>query len=158
MKISTFLTLKGKAVVTARPTDTISKVAHLLKLHRTGCVVITQDGKHVEGIVAVRDVVYAMAERESHIRHLSGAQLLDEPVSVIMTKAVKTCRPEDSVRQVLENMIRWHILHVPVVDHGVVCGIVSVDDVVKLAITEMDMEKGALQDRAILYQTLETLR
>ncbi|UEM01291.1 CBS domain-containing protein [Skermanella rosea] len=158
MKISTFLDLKGRTVVTVRPNDNISKVAHLLKLHRVGCVVISEDGKHVDGIVAVRDIVYAMAERESRIRHLSGADLLDTPVSSIMTKTVKTCGPDDSVRHVLESMTRWHILHVPVVDHGVLCGIVSVDDVVKLAVAEMDLEKGALQDRARLYQTLEELR
>jgi CBS domain-containing protein len=158
MKIRTLLDLKGHAVVKVRPDDTLSKAAHLMKLHHAGCVVVSEDGKHVNGIVAVRDIVYALAERESHIRHLTTSEILDAPISSIMTHAVKTCGPDDSLRHVMETMTKWHILHIPVVDQDGLCGIVSVDDVVKHAVAEMDMEKGMLQDRAVLYQTLEELR
>jgi CBS domain-containing protein len=158
MKIRTLLELKGKTVVKVRPDDTISKAAHLMKLHHAGCVVVSEDGKHVNGIVAVRDIVYALAERESRIRHLTTSEILDAPISSIMTHTVKTCGPDDSLRHVMENMTKWHILHIPVIDHGELCGIVSVDDVVKHAVAEMDMEKGVLQDRAHLYQTLEDMR
>ncbi len=75
-----------------------------------------------------------------------------------MTHTVKTCGLDDSLRNVMENMTKWHILHIPVVDQGELCGIVSVDDVVKHAVAEMDMEKGVLQERAHLYQTLEEMR
>ena len=158
MKIRTLLELKGHTVVKVRPDDTISKAAHLMKLHHAGCVVVSEDGKHVTGIVAVRDIVYALAERESRIRHLTTSEILDSPISSIMTHAVKTCGLDDSLRHVMENMTKWHILHIPVVDQGELCGIVSVDDVVKHAVAEMDMEKGVLQDRAHLYQTLEDMR
>jgi CBS domain-containing protein len=158
MKIRTLLDLKGETVVKVRPDDTISKAAHLMKLHHSGYVVVSEDGKHVTGIVAVRDIVYAVAERESRIRHLSTSEVLDAPISSIMTRAVKTCGPDDSLRQVMETMTKWHILHIPVIDHGELRGIVSVDDVVKHAVAEMDMEKGVLQDRAHLYQTLEEMR
>jgi CBS domain-containing protein len=158
MKIRTLLELKGHTIVKVRPDDTISKAAHLMKLHHAGCVVVSEDGKHVTGIVAVRDIVYALAERESRIRHLTTSEILDSPISSIMTRTVKTCGPEDSLRHVMENMTKWHILHIPVVDQGELCGIVSVDDVVKHAVAEMDMEKGMLQDRAHLYQTLEDMR
>jgi len=158
MKIRKLLDLKGETVVKVRPDDTISKAAHLMKLHHSGYVVVSEDGKHVTGIVAVRDIVYAIAERESRIRHLSTSEILDGPISSIMTRSVKTCGPDDSLRQVMENMTKWHILHIPVVDHGELCGIVSVDDVVKHAVAEMDIEKGMLQDRAVLYQTLEEMR
>jgi CBS domain-containing protein len=158
MKIRTLLELKGHTVVKVRPDDTISKAAHLMKLHHAGCVVVSDDGKHVTGIVAVRDIVYALAERESRIRHLTTSEILDSPISSIMTHTVKTCGLDDSLRHVMENMTKWHILHIPVVDQGELCGIVSVDDVVKHAVAEMDMEKGVLQERAHLYQTLEEMR
>ena len=158
MKIRTLLELKGHTVVKVRPDDTISKAAHLMKLHHAGCVVVSEDGKHITGIVAVRDIVYALAERESRIRHLTTSEILDSPISSIMTHAVKTCGLDDSLRHVMENMTKWHILHIPVVDQGELCGIVSVDDVVKHAVAEMDMEKDVLQERAHLYQTLEEMR
>jgi CBS domain-containing protein len=158
MKIRTLLELKGHTIVKVRPDDTISKAAHLMKLHHAGCVVVSEDGKHVTGIVAVRDIVYALAERESRIRHLTTSEILDSPISSIMTHTVKTCGLDDSLRHVMENMTKWHILHIPVVDQGELCGIVSVDDVVKHAVAEMDMEKGVLQERAHLYQTLEEMR
>ena len=158
MKIRTLLELKGKTVVKVRPDDTISKAAHLMKLHHAGCVVVSEDGKHVSGIVAVRDIVYALAERESRIRHLTTSEILDAPISSVMTRAVKTCGLDDSLRHVMEDMTKWHILHIPVIDRGDLCGIVSVDDVVKHAVAEMDMEKGVLQERAHLYQTLEDMR
>ncbi|GEO39058.1 CBS domain-containing protein [Skermanella aerolata] len=158
MKIRMLLELKGKTVVKVRPDDTISKAAHLMKLHHAGCVVVSEDGKHVSGIVAVRDIVYALAERESRIRHLTTSEILDAPISSVMTRTVKTCGPDDSLRHVMEDMTKWHILHIPVIEQGELCGIVSVDDVVKHAVAEMDMEKGVLQDRAHLYQTLEDMR
>jgi len=158
MKIRKLLELKGGIIVKVRPDDTISRAAHLMKLHHAGCVVVSDDGKHVTGIVAVRDIVYALAERESRIRHLTTSEILDTPISAIMTRAVKTCGLDDSLRQVMENMTKWHILHIPVVDQDVLCGIVSVDDVVKHAVAEMDMEQSMLKDRAVLYQTLEELR
>ena len=158
MKIRTLLELKGHTVVKVRPDDTISKAAHLMKLHHAGCVVVSHDGKHINGIVAVRDIVYALAERESRIRHLTTSEILDSPISSIMTHTVKTCGLDDSLRNVMGNMTKWHILHIPVVDQGELCGIVSVDDVVKHAVAEMDMEKGVLQERAHLYQTLEEMR
>jgi len=158
MKIRTLLELKGHTVVKVRPGDTISKAAHLMKLHHAGCVVVSEDGKRVTGIVAVRDIVYGLAERESRIRHLTTSEILDSPISSIMTHTVKTCGLDDSLRHVMENMTKWHILHSPVVDQGELCGIVSVDDVVKHAVAEMDMEKGMLQERAQLYQTLEEMR
>jgi CBS domain-containing protein len=158
MKIRMLLELKGRTVVKVRPDDTISKAAHLMKLHHAGCVVVSEDGKHVSGIVAVRDIVYALAERESRIRHLTTSEILDAPISSVMTRTVKTCGPEDSLHHVMEDMTKWHILHIPVIDQGELCGIVSVDDVVKHAVAEMDMEKGMLQDRAHLYQTLEDMR
>ena len=158
MKIRTLLELKGHTVVKVRPDDTISKAAHLMKLHHAGCVVVSEDGKHVTGIVAVRDIVYALAERESRIRHLTTSEILDSPIRSVMTRTVKTCGLDDSLRHVMENMTKWHILHIPVVDQGELCGIVSVDDVVKHAVAEMDMEKGVLQERAHLYQTLEEMR
>ncbi len=158
MKIETLLQKKGRAVVTAKPDATVGEVVELLRQHRIGCVVISHDGKHVDGLVAVRDVAYAMAERASRIRTAMGADILDAPVSRIMTREVHTCRPQDTLRRVMMEMTLRHILHVPVVENGELCGIVSNDDVVKYAVEEMDLEKAVLRDSVLTLSTLNELR
>lgn len=158
MKIETLLQKKGHAVVTAMPDATVAEVVELLRKHRIGCVVISSDGKHIDGLVAVRDIAYAMAERASRIRTALGADMLDAPISRIMTREVHSCGPQDTLRHVMMDMTRRHILHVPVVENGELCGIVSNDDVVKYAVEEMELEKSVLQDSLLMRRTLDDLR
>jgi CBS domain-containing protein len=158
MKIEALLHKKGREVVTVKPEATIFEVVEKVRAHRIGCVVVSQDGKHVNGLVAVRDIAYAMAERSDRIRMAAGADILDAPISRIMTHEVHCCTPQDTLRHVMGEMTRRHILHVPVLENGELCGIVSNDDVVKYAVEEMDLEKGVLQDSVLMLRTLDDLR
>lgn len=158
MRIAELLGKKGRDVVTVRPEATIFEVVQLLRHHRIGCVVVSRDGKHVDGLVAVRDIAYAMAERADRIRTALGADILDAPVSRIMTQEVHGCKPQDTLRHVMHEMTRRHILHVPVLENGELRGIVSTDDVVKYAVEEMDLEKEILQESVLMLRTLDDLR
>lgn len=158
MKIETLLQKKGSAVVMVPPSATIAQAVELLRSHRIGCLVVTGDGKHIDGLVAVRDIAYALAERAAKIRAARGAEILDLPVDRIMTRNVRTCGPNDTLRHVMTEMTLHHILHVPVVEDGALCGIVSNDDVVKYAVGEMELEKSVMQDSLLMLKTLSDLR
>jgi CBS domain-containing protein len=154
MKIDELLRKKGRQGVTVTRHATIFEVVRLLRLHRIGCV----DGKHVEGLVAVRDVAYAMAERADRLRSALGADILDARIERIMTHEVHCCGKQDSLRQVMDEMTRRHILHVPVLEDGALCGIVSTEGVVRYAVEEMDLEKEVLQDSVLMLRTPDDMR
>lgn len=158
MKIGVLLEKKGRAVVTVKPTATVYEVAALLRQHRIGCVVVSHDAKHVEGIVAARDIVYALAEHAERLRGAKVGEILAAPISRIMTHEVHCCGREHTLRQVMAEMTKRHILHVPVVENGELCGIVSNEDVVKYAVEEMDLEKSVLQDSVMILRTLDEMR
>ena len=151
MKIETLLELKGRDVVTVRPTSKLTLVVRLMKLGRTGCAVVSEDGKQVQGIVAVRDISYALAE------HDDVKFAMDLPASEIMSRSVKTCSPADTLKSVMQDMTRWHILNTPVLKDGDLYGIVSIDDVVKYAVQEMELESEILHENVLRLQTLKSL-
>jgi CBS domain-containing protein len=150
MKIETLLEMKGGDVVTVRPTAKLSTVVRRMKLARTGCVVVSEDGKQVEGIVAVRDIAYALAEHEPKFA-------MDLPASEIMIRSVKTCAPADTLKSVMQAMTRSQALNAPVLKDGELYGIVSIDDVVKYAVQEMEFESEILHDDLVRLQTLKSL-
>jgi CBS domain-containing protein len=158
MKISVLLEKKGRAVVTVKPNATVDHVIALLRQHRIGCVVVSHDNKNVDGIVAVRDIVYWVAANAERLRTAKGPEILASPITLIMTHEVHCCSPGDTLRHVMAEMTKRHILHVPVVDKEALCGIVSIDDVVKYAIDEMDLEKSVLQDSVMVLRTLDQMR
>jgi CBS domain-containing protein len=136
MLIVTVLRAKGDAVVTMPPSATVRELLDTLARHRIGAVVVSS-GAGIAGIVSERDVV----------RHLraSGASILDRPVSRIMTTDVVTCRRETAVEELMSTMTERRIRHVPVVDeHGVIVGIVSIGDLVKSRISELEGERDDL--------------
>jgi CBS domain-containing protein len=150
MKIETLLEKKGRDVVTVRPTDKLATVVRRMKLARIGCVVVSEDGKHVEGIVAVRDIAYALAEHEAKFA-------MDLQASEIMTRSVKICTPADTLKSVMQDMTSSHALNAPVLKDGELSGIVSIDDVVKYAVQEMELE-SVLHEELVRLQTLKSLR
>ncbi len=154
MKISTLLKKKGKDVVSVPTTATMSTVISRLRLEKVGCLVISDDRKHIDGIIAVRDIVYAMSRDETKLREMYGFDILDTPVKEVMTSAVKTCSPDDNLRDVMATMTQYHILHVPVVEKGELAGIVSIDDVVRYAVEEMDLEAKVLHDTVVGLRTI----
>ena len=149
MKVAEILKAKKRPVVTAKPDTEISAVMQLMKLENIGCVVLSENGEHADGIVSVRDIVYAMAGYERKKRKLDGSAFLKLPVSQIMTPRITTCLPEDNLMQVMKLITRWHYLHVPVLEDGKLCGIISIDDVVKYGVAEMELEAQVLRDTLI---------
>jgi CBS domain-containing protein len=129
---------KGDAVVTATRTATVADVVATLAEHRIGALVVSDDGTHVDGIVSERDVVRALAER--------GAGLLDDEVQTIMTREVVTCEMATTVDELSSSMTERRMRHVPVVVGGELKGIVSIGDVVKDRIRDLEVERQTLHE------------
>ncbi|MDN3351631.1 CBS domain-containing protein [Actinomadura sp. DC4] len=138
MRITEILRRKGEDVATIKPEAEVRALLALLAEHNIGAVVVSTDGTTIEGIASERDVVRRLHDR--------GAGLLDEPVSSIMTATVRTCAPSDNVEDLRATMTEHRIRHVPVVRDGALVGIVSIGDVVKSAIAELETEREQLVD------------
>jgi CBS domain-containing protein len=138
VQIAQLLHRKGQEVATVERGATIAAALGLLSRHGVGALVVSPDGETIEGIVTERDVVRALPER--------GAALLEEPVSALMTVDVRTCVPSASVHDLARTMTDHRIRHVPVVDGGRMVGIVSIGDVVKARLDELEQERAQLVD------------
>jgi CBS domain-containing protein len=136
MRIRDILRRKGDAVATVRPGSTVRELLATLAEHNIGAVVVSPDGVAIVGIASERDVVRHM--------HRRGAALLEAPVSEIMTAEVRTCGPDDAVDGLRHVMTERRIRHVPVVVNGRLVGIVSIGDIVKSAIDELETEREYL--------------
>ena len=137
MRIADVLSNKGAAVATIAPETTVSQLlASLAALNIGAMVVVGADG--LAGIVSERDVV-----RELHKR---GGGLLGQPVSEIMTTVLATCTPRDTVDHLVVLMTQNRVRHVPVLDDGRLAGIVSIGDIVKTRMEELETEQQHLQD------------
>ena len=137
MRINDVIRLKGTVVVTIVPDATVGELLELLAQHGIGALVVSGDGQTVEGIVSERDVV-------RHLQHSRGAHLLQARVSDIMSREVTTCAPTDSLEQIMRQMTDLRVRHIPVVVDGVLHGIVSIGDVVKHRIDELQLERDEL--------------
>lgn len=140
MKARDILDKKGRRVVTIRADASIETAIHRLALERIGALVVSEDGEIVEGIVSERDILHALA-REGGAILGPGRQ-----VAEIMTRAVRTCGPEDSVKHLMDTMTRYRVRHLPVVEDGRLIGLVSIGDVVKNRLEEMELETNVLRD------------
>jgi CBS domain-containing protein len=138
VRISDVLRVKGGQVVTVTPDIDVRRLLTVLGEHGIGAVVVSQDGASVEGIVSERDIVRALAER--------GAAVMAEPITAIYTADVFTVTPETLLDDVMRIMTQHRIRHVPVVVDGGLQGIVSIGDVVKNRIDELETERAALTD------------
>jgi CBS domain-containing protein len=141
MDVQGILRAKGAAVVTIRPDATIASLVQGLREERIGAMVVSDDGRSVLGIISERDVVRGLAER--------GARILELPVADLMTRTVYSCTPQDTVRQVMAEMTRRRVRHLPVVADGVLAGIVSIGDVVKNRLEEVETETNVLREAYI---------
>ena len=138
MRISDVLRVKGTQVVTVTPDTTVRRLLAVLAEHRIGAVVVSRDGTSVDGIASERDIARALAER--------GAAVMSEPVTAIYTAEVYTVTPQTSLEDVMRMMTVHRVRHAPVVVDGGVRGIVSIGDVVKNRIDELETERAALTD------------
>ncbi len=136
MLVSNLLEQKGDGVATVPSTASVATVVAELARHGVGALVVSSDGETIDGIVSERDIVRRLSELRM--------ALLSEPVSSIMSTAVRTCTPEDDVATIMSLMTDQRIRHVPVVEDGKLCGIVSIGDVVKSRIGELERDRSEL--------------
>jgi CBS domain-containing protein len=137
MRIADVLRTKGGAVATITPETSVSGLLNELALNNIGAmVVVSPDG--VVGIVSERDVVRKL--------HEHGADLLRLPVAKIMTTMVATCTPADTVDHLSALMTNKRVRHIPVLENGRLVGIVSIGDIVKQRMEELESEQQALQN------------
>jgi CBS domain-containing protein len=136
MRISDVLRVKGDRVVTVTPETNVEQLLAVLAENKIGAAVVSLEGRTVAGIVSERDIVRALAER--------GAAVLAEPVSAIHTSDVRTVEPDADLAEVERLMTERRFRHVPVVVDGALHGIVSIGDVVKKRIDELESERQSL--------------
>jgi CBS domain-containing protein len=138
MRVSDLLRTKGQSVATIAPDATVSTAVDELRQHGVGALVVSADGITIDGIVSERDVV----------RHLAsvGASVVDQSVRSIMTAEVSTCGRGDGLDALMEQMTDRRIRHLPVVSDGRLDGIISIGDVVKARLAELETEKQHLSD------------
>lgn len=144
MKVREILNAKRAGVTVVRPRETIDALAHRLKLEGIGSVVISSDGVTVEGIISERDIVRGLADHRNN--------LLAMPVSELMTRSVTTCTPDDNIKDIMRTMTQRRIRHLPVLDKGELVGIISIGDVVKNRLEDMELEANVLRDSLIAHQ------
>ena len=137
MNVETILRNKGNWVATIRPDATIAEAVDMLNRERIGAIVVSEDGYSVDGILSERDVVIALAEQ--------GTDLLSRMVDDIMTRNVITCDPADTVGELMAEMTNRRIRHFPVLADGRLCGIVSIGDLVKNRLDEVEFEAKSLR-------------
>ena len=138
MMVEEILKAKGSDIVTMPQNASVAEAARLLKEKRIGAVVISDDGARVLGILSERDIVHALVE--------FAAAALEMRVSELMTKDVVTCAPEDRIAGLMARMSERRIRHLPVIKDGVLDGMVSIGDVVKSRIDEVESEASAMRD------------
>lgn len=138
MHITQLLRRKGSDVATVESGADLRTALALLARHGIGALVVSSDGRSIDGIVSERDVVRALHER--------GTSLLDEPVSSVMTTQVHTCVPGAGVEELARLMTDHRVRHVPVTEDGRLVGIVSIGDVVKARLDELEEERARLVD------------
>lgn len=138
MTVRTILARKGTDVVTIDPAAAVGAAAKLLSERGIGAVVVTGAESRTVGIVSERDIVKAIA--------VHGAAVLETPVSEIMTRKVVTCGQQDTIGELMQQMTEGKFRHVPVVEQDRLVGIVSIGDVVKSRLEQMEQESNALRD------------
>lgn len=138
MRVSSILQAKGDQVATIPPDATVAELVGQLGRLGIGALVVSSDGQRIEGIVSERDVVRAMTTYRG--------DLGDLPVATLMSAAVHTCSPDEDLDRLMATMTEHRIRHVPVLDGGMLAGIVSIGDVVKSRIDELERHRRELEE------------
>lgn len=132
------LKFKGSGVVTTTANNSLLDIAKLLAQHSIGCIVIVGEDDKIAGIVSERDLMRAISQ--------AGPKVLKEPVSDFMTKTVVTAREADTINQLMSAMTTRRFRHMPVVERDRLVGLVSIGDLVKIQIAEIEMEAAATRE------------
>ena len=137
MKVKDVLALKGSVVIAVKPSETIAALSQLLREKRIGAVIVSSNGRSIEGVISERDVAYGLA--------VHGAKLHALLVSDLMTKTVITCAPGDDVAFVASTMLSRNIRHLPVVEETRVIGMVSIRDVLNHRTDDLQQQTSLLR-------------
>jgi CBS domain-containing protein len=140
MKVAEVLTSKSKIAATIKPTDTIATLCDLLARERVGAAVVSRDGVIIDGVITERDITFGLARHKD--------EMLAKPVASVMTKDVITCKPGDDVGQVASTMLSRNFRHIPVEDSGRYVGMVSIRDVLKSRVDELNQQTALLRTYA----------
>ena len=138
MTVKAILDNKGTDVVTTEATADLASAVKLLADHRIGALVVVGPDRRIAGIVSERDVIRVLAER--------GAAALEQPVGQVMTRKVVTCNRPETMSSVMERMTAGKFRHLPVVEENCLIGIISIGDVVKYRVQQIEFESAALRD------------
>jgi CBS domain-containing protein len=139
MNVAQILTVKGNAVVHVAPDSRLADVVTLLRNKRIGAVIVSSDGRRIEGILSERDVVHRLADR--------GPAVLEDTVSTVMVNPVITCGTTETVAEIMGMMTQRRFRHLPVVDdQGLLAGMISIGDVVKARLDEIESEAESLRE------------
>jgi CBS domain-containing protein len=137
MTVAAILSRKGRDVLTVNAAISINEAIHILAEHRVGALVVTDAARGILGIVSERDVVRALAR--------SGVAGLSDTVATIMTAKVVTCNDRDTIHEVMSRMTQGRFRHLPVVESGRLSGIISIGDVVKARIEQVEQEADEMR-------------
>jgi CBS domain-containing protein len=137
MNVQTILRNKGRSVVTIHPDATVERAIAVLGARGIGALVVSDDGENVVGILSERDIVGALTRY--------GSELLAVGVGEVMSRPVVTCDPDDSVAELMAEMTNRRMRHLPVVRDGRLCGIVSIGDLVKSRLDEIEYEADSMR-------------
>jgi CBS domain-containing protein len=141
MKVAEILLIKGSVVKTVQPHETALLASEHLRAEQIGALVVSSDGNSIDGIISERDLAYGLATHRERLPTIR--------ISELMTKAVIVCSPEDSVTDVMKLMTQHRTRHVPVKDHDQLVGIISIGDVLKHRLGELQEEADVLRDYAV---------
>jgi CBS domain-containing protein len=138
MPVSLILKSKGSSdVVTIAPKASVAEAVQMLSARRIGALIVSEDGTTLAGILSERDIVREIGRR--------GPAVLQDRVEAMMTREVTTCAPSDRTNAVLERMTAGRFRHMPVIDGGRLAGMISIGDVVKARLAELEADKDALE-------------
>jgi CBS domain-containing protein len=137
MNVATILKQKGRSVATIAPAATLQEVTRRLAQRRIGALVVVGARGQIEGIISERDIIRALSE--------TGADCLSRPVAETMTRQVVTCQETDTLDEMMAMMTQGRFRHVPVVTDGDLVGVISIGDVVKHHVAEIEMEATAMR-------------
>ncbi len=141
MRVADILKGKGTAVMTVKPTETIGALAQRLRLAGVGSMIVSRDGNSLDGIISERDITYALPEHAEDLHEMR--------VSDLMTAGVITCSPQDSIADAARIMTTRRIRHLPVKEGSRLVGVISIGDVLKHRLSEIELEANVLRDIAI---------
>jgi CBS domain-containing protein len=138
MTVNDILRQKGNHVITIEPTATLAAAVRMLAQHRIGALLATGADHRIVGVLSERDVVRVLDEK--------GSAALSTPVAEVMTRRVVTCDRSETIAEIMERITSGRFRHVPVIEHGRLAGIVSIGDVVKARLSELEHEHNALRE------------